>query len=312
MPRKKQARAAKRTRTPKLADPAPTKRTATKRTAKKRPVTKPTAKKKASPRAKATASPKAKQAKQAKPAPTSPVSATLHARLDEALSDLRHLATTETLEGMARYAIPSDNALGVTMGDMRELGKRLGRDHELAAALWATGIYEARTLAAFVEEPELVTVTQMNAWARDFDSWAICDTVCFHLFDKTPHALGRVKAWANAGEEFVKRAAFALIASLTVHDKRAADETFEACLELIERAADDARNFVKKAVNWALRSVGKRNARLNQAAISLAARLSSASEASATWIGKDALRELQSASVSRRLENRRAAAQIVG
>ena len=195
---------------------------------------------------------------------------------------------------MARYAIPSDKAFGVSMGNMQLLAKRLGRNHELAAALWDTGWYEARMLASFVDEPARVTPAQMDRWCRDFDNWAICDTVCFHLFDRTPHAWRKVAQWSRRRDEFVKRAAFALLWGLTVHDKGADDEPFLQGLLLVERAASDERHFVKKAVNMALRAIGKRNPALNAAAVAVAQRLADSPQAAARWVGKDALRELTS------------------
>ncbi len=229
-------------------------------------------------------------------------------QVDEALGWLRRHATKATRDGMARYAIPSDNALGVKVGDIRSLGKRLGRNQELAAALWEAGIYEARMLAAFVGDPKTITAKQMESWCGEFDSWAICDTMCFHLFDRTPHAWKLVDAWSRSREEFVKRAAFALLASLSVHDKRAEDELFMKRLPLIERAAVDDRNFVKKSVNWALRTLGKRSLELNGAAVLVARRLAESSEAAPRWVGKDALRELTSPAVVRRLSKKRSAA----
>ena len=192
---------------------------------------------------------------------------------------------------MARYGIPSDNAFGVSVADIRLLAKRLGRNHELAAALWDTGVYEARMLTAFVDEPEKVTPAQMNRWCRDFDSWAICDTLCFHLFDRTPFAWEKARQWSASPREFVKRAGFALMASLVVHDKAAPGPRFLAFLPLIEQGAHDERNFVKKAVNWALRCIGKRDPALNLAAIAVAKRLALSNEVSCRWVGKDALRE---------------------
>ncbi len=214
---------------------------------------------------------------------------------------LKGHGTKATRDGMARYAIPSDKAFGVTVGAMRAYAKKLGRDHELAGALWADGHYEARMLACFVDDPALVTPAQMDRWCRAFDSWAICDTACFHLFDRSPHAWKKVAAWAPRREEFVRRAAFALLASLSLHDKQAGDDAFVRGLRLIERAALDQRNFVKKAVSWALRSVGRRNAALNAASVRLAARLAASAKPAARWVGKDALRELTGASVRRRL-----------
>jgi 3-methyladenine DNA glycosylase AlkD len=215
----------------------------------------------------------------------------------------RH-ASPAIKEGMARYAIPSDKACGISVGSLRAYAKRLGRNHELALGLWATDLYEARMLATFLDDPSLVTPAQMDAWARDFDNWAICDTACFHLFDRTPHALAKVPVWARSREEFVRRAAFALLASLTVHGKDAPDEFFAKGLLWVEKAATDERNFVAKAVNWALRSIGKRSPELNESAIAVARRLASAEAKSPRWVGKDALRELTSASVQKRLAAR--------
>jgi 3-methyladenine DNA glycosylase AlkD len=221
--------------------------------------------------------------------------------VDSVLAWLKRHSTKHSLEGMARYAIPSDNALGVSVTDIRKLAKRIGRNHDLAADLWKTGCYEARMLTSFIDDPSLVTAAQMDRWCRDFDNWAVCDSLCFHLFDRTPHAWAKVKQWSSKQEEFIKRAAFALLWSLTVHDKKSGDEPFLNGLLLIERAAGDERNFVKKAVNMALRAVGKRNPRLNAAAVMVARRLAGSPEAAARWVGKDAIRELTSASVIRRL-----------
>ena len=224
---------------------------------------------------------------------------------EQALVWLERHGTKRTREGMARYAIPSHNAFGVSVSDIRALGKRLGQNHELAAAHWDTGWYEARMLTSFVDEPARVTPAQMDRWCRDFDNWAICDTVCFHLFDRTPHAWQKVAQWCDRDEEFVKRAAFALLWGLTVHDKHAADAPFAEGLRFIERAATDERHFVKKAVNMALRATGKRNPALNAAAVAVARRLADSPEAAARWVGKDALRELTSPSVIRRLAAKR-------
>ena len=229
----------------------------------------------------------------------------LEAEVESALTWLKRHSTKRTRDGMARYAIPSDKAFGVSMNEIQALGKRLGQSHDLAAALWDTGWYEARTLAAFVDEPERVTPAQMDRWCRDFDNWAICDTACFALFDRTPHAWAKVAQWSGKRDEFGKRAAFALLWALTVHDKQAGDEPFVQGLRRIERAATDERHFVKKAVNMALRAIGKRNRALNAAAVAAARRLADSPEAAARWVGKDALRELTSPGVSRRLAARR-------
>ena len=232
------------------------------------------------------------------------VKGSLDDEVQSALAWLKRHSTRKTREGMARYAIPSDNAFGVTMTNMKVLAKRLGRHHELAAGLWDTGVYEARMLASLIDEPARVTSAQMDRWCRDFDNWAICDTACFALFDRTPHAWGKVAKWATQRHEFVKRAAFAMLWSLTVHDKVANDERFTEGLLLIERAATDERHFVKKAVNMALRAIGKRNPELNAAAVLVARRLADSPQAAARWVGKDALRELTSPSVIRRLARR--------
>lgn len=226
------------------------------------------------------------------------------ASVEGVLAWLERRGSEKNRQGMARYAIPSEKAYGVSVAELRAHAKRLGKSHELAAALWATDRYEARMLAIFVEEPARVTPKQMDSWCRDFDSWAICDTACFHLFDRTPHAWRKLEQWSGRRQEFVRRAAFALLASLSVHDKHAGDEHFLNGLELIERAARDERNFVKKAVNWALRSVGKRNRGLNVAAVGVAQRLANAPEAAPRWVGKAALRELTSDAVTRRLAAR--------
>lgn len=215
----------------------------------------------------------------------------LDVELRAALDWLEAHASEKTLGGMARYGIVAQHALGVSVGDVRALGKSIGKNHALARRLWRTGVYEARLLAAFVADPALLGEDEMDRWCRDFDNWAVCDTLCFHLFDKSPHAFGRIEAWATEQEEFVKRAAFALLASVALHDRRTGDEPFAACLPWIEAAADDERNFVKKGVSWALRGVGARSRALHAASISLAERLV-ASGPAARWVGKDALRDL--------------------
>ena len=217
------------------------------------------------------------------------------------LAWLKKHSSASNREGMARYGLPSDNAWGVSVADIRLLAKQVGRDHDLAIALWETGVYEARMLASFIDEPTQVTPTQMDHWCRDFDNWGICDTLCFHLFDKTPHAWKKISKWSDARAEFVKRASFALLASVALHDKTAPDKPFLDSLALIERAASDERNFVKKAVSWALRGVGKRNAALHVAAVSLAARLSKSDDRVNCWIGKDALRDLATSATHKRL-----------
>ena len=222
----------------------------------------------------------------------------------EALAWLERHATKATRDGMARYALPADHALGVTMADMKALSKKIGHDHDVATALWKTGVYEARTVAALVDEPARVTAAQMDRWAKDFDNWGICDTVCFALFDRTPHAWTKVAQWSDRREEYIKRAAFALLWGLTVHDKAAPNASYMQGLRYVEQGASDERHFVKKAVNMALRAVGKRNAALNAEAVTVARRLADSPNAAAKWVGKDALRELTSPGVVRRVSVR--------
>jgi 3-methyladenine DNA glycosylase AlkD len=226
----------------------------------------------------------------------------LEDQVQSALAWLKSHSTKATLEGMARYAIPSDHAYGVAMKDIKALGKTLGRNHELAAALWDTGVYEARMLTSFVADPQQLTPAQMDRWCKDFDNWAFCDAMSFNLFDRSPHAWAMVTKWSDRRDEFEKRTAFALLWSLTVHDKSAGDEPFIQGLALIEREAGDERNFVKKAVNMALRAIGKRNRALNAAAVEVARRLASSQDATPRWVGKDALRELASSGVTKRLK----------
>jgi 3-methyladenine DNA glycosylase AlkD len=218
--------------------------------------------------------------------------ATVKDQVQGVLAWLERQGTKQTRDGMARYGIPSDKAFGVSIGALRDHSKQLGKNHALALALWDTGRYEPRMLAAFVDDPVQVTAAQMDRWAKQFDNWAVCDHACFHLFDRTPHAWGRVAQWAGRREEFVKRAAFAMLWGLTVHDKSAADAPFLHGLALIERAATDERHLVKKAVNMSLRAIGKRNASLRVAAMATAKRLSESGDATARWVGTDALREL--------------------
>lgn len=209
-----------------------------------------------------------------------------------ALAFLERRGSKRNRDGMARYGIVAPKVFGVSVATIRAYAKTLGRDHALAAALWKTGWYEARMLAVFVDEPAKVTPAQMDRWARDFDNWAICDTACFHLFDKTPHAYRKVTIWAARRDEFVRRAAFALLASLALHDKKAPDASFAKLLPLIERASTDGRNFVRKGVSWALRGIGHRNPRMKAAALTVARRLATSSEAAKRWVGKDAVRDL--------------------
>jgi len=241
-----------------------------------------------------------------RPASKKTTEISLEDRVDSVLESLKRVAEKRVFDDMSqRYNIRTSKAFGVSMSNIQRVAKPLGRDHELAAALWETGWYEARMLTSFVDEPERVTSAQMERWAADFDNWGIVDTLCFNLFDRTPHAWGKVAQWCKREEEFIKRAGFALLWSLTVHDKEATDEHFRQGLVLVLRGASDERHFVKKAVNMALRAIGKRDLVLNRAALTIAGRLAESPNPAARWVGKDALRELTSASVARRLESRR-------
>ena len=217
-----------------------------------------------------------------------------------ALAWLEKHGSVRNREGMARYAITAPKVFGVPMGKIQALARRLGKDHALAAALWETGWYEARLLTAFVAEPGRLTSAEMDRWCRDFDNWAVCDTLCFHLFDRSPLAFRKVSQWAGRRPEFVRRAAFALLASLALHDKKTPDAAFVRCLPLIETAAEDERNFVKKAVSWALRGVGKRSPHLKASATAVARRLAESKRPAPRWVGKDALRELTRTAQRRR------------
>ena len=213
--------------------------------------------------------------------------------VDDALDWLRANADPAIVEAMGtRYGIHTKQALGVPMNKIKQLGKELGVDHGLAAALWSTGWYEARILASMVDDPEAVTSEQMDAWVEEFDNWAIVDTVCFNLFDRTSHAWDKVHQWAGREEEFVKRTAFALLWSLAAHDADAADAQFLHGLELIERESTDGRPLVGKAIAMALRAVGKRRRSLRPVTLELAQRLAASSDPAARRIGRPAAREL--------------------
>lgn len=205
------------------------------------------------------------------------------------------------VEGMARYGINTENTLGVPIPVLRQIAEETGRNHALALRLWDSGIHEARILACFIDEPEKVTSGQMDQWSRDFDSWDVCDQCCSHLFDKTGLAYQKAIQWSASGDEFVKRAGFTLMAALAVHDKKAPDEQFEQLFPLIRKEATDERNYVRKAVNWALRQIGKRNRPLNQKAVALAKEIQKLESKAARWIAADALRELTGEKVQERL-----------
>jgi len=196
-----------------------------------------------------------------------------------------------------------EGRLGVSVPELRKLAKEVGRDHRLAQSLWKTGIAEARIVAAFVDDPAAVTSAQMDRWVKDFDSWDVCDQACLSLFDKSPLAWQKIPRWAGREQEFVKRAAFALIAGLAWHDKQAADQRFTDLFPILMKGADDDRNYVKKAVSWAIRNIGKRNPKLNRAAVKLAKDIQRMDSKASRWVAADAIRELQSDVVRRRFKN---------
>ena len=223
------------------------------------------------------------------------------ASVKDVLNKLQSKAQPEQLKGMAKYGMTVEQRLGVSVPDMRKLAKEIGRDHRLALDLWSTGIAEARIVAAMVGDPDKLTEEQMEDWVKDIDSWDVCDQVCANLFEKNHLAWKKIIDWSEREEEFVKRTAFSLIACLAWHDKKAADEKFLELLSIIVREAVDERNFVKKAVNWALRNIGKRNLNLNRAAVNTAREIQRLDSKAARWIASDAIRELESDAVQNRL-----------
>ena len=227
-------------------------------------------------------------------------------RVASTLEWLERRGTKANRDGMARYGLVAPKVFGVSVGNVQTLAKQIGRDHDLALALWDTDWYEARLLTAFVDDPDRVTPSQMDRWARDFDNWGICDTVCMHLFDKTPYAWKKVDVWSKRKDEFVKRAAFALLASLALHDRNAKDAVFLKSIKTVRGGANDERNFVKKGVSWALRSIGHRNSALHAAAVAEAERLAEARDSTERWVGKDALRDLMRPIVIKKVQRRSA------
>lgn len=223
--------------------------------------------------------------------------------VDEALDALRAVASEPTRIGLLRYGIPNDRALGVSLVDIRAIAKRIGTDHTLACQLWATGVYDARLLTAFVGDPKRVSLDQATAWMHDCDNWGLVDTLCFALLDRAPFAWDAVRAWASAEPEFVRRGSFALLASLALHQKGVEDQPFLDALPLAQSASSDPRNFVKKAVSWALRSIGHRNLHLHAEVISLAHDLAQ-QNGTPRWIGKDVLRDLQRPQILTKLQAR--------
>jgi 3-methyladenine DNA glycosylase AlkD len=215
---------------------------------------------------------------------------------------LEQLSNPGSRAGMARFGINTEHAWGVSIPALRGLAREIGRNHVLAQQMWASGVHEMRILAGMVADPELMSRADMDEWAADLDSWDVCDQCCMNLFRKTSFAYEKAAAWSRRDEEFVKRAGFALMAALAVGDKKAPDAPFVFFLTLTEEQAGDGRNFVKKAVNWALRQIGKRNLNLNRQAVKTAQRFRDAPSPAARWVAADALRELTSAPVQNRLE----------
>jgi 3-methyladenine DNA glycosylase AlkD len=225
-------------------------------------------------------------------------------RCDQVTSRLRSMANPRNVEGMARFGINPETTLGISVTELRKVAKGIGKDHYLALELWDSGLHEARILAAIIDEPGKVTVQQMEHWVAGFDSWDVCDQACTCLFDRTPYAFRKAVEWSHREEEFVKRAGFALMAGLAVHDKAASDDRFLTFLEHVKSESWDNRKYVKKAVNWALRQIGKRNRSLNEAAIEVAADIRGFDSKAARWVASDALRELRSEAVQRRLDSK--------
>jgi len=210
----------------------------------------------------------------------------------------------ESAAGMARYGIKSDRALGVSIPKLQGLAKKIGTNRKLAGQLWSSAIHEARILACMIEDPQLITDAQLERWAKDFDSWDLCDQCCNRLFSKTAFGRQKAMAWSQRPEEFVKRAGFVLMAVLAVHDKKATDRQFDPFFKQIKKAACDDRNFVKKAVNWALRQIGKRNSALNRKAIAVAGEIRQLESKAARWVANDALRELRNEKIQQRLSRK--------
>jgi len=220
------------------------------------------------------------------------------------LQKLKTHGSRENIEGMARFGITTERRLGVSVPEMRRIARECGKDHPLSIRLWNSGVPEARIVASMIADPSEMTAAEIDRWVSEFDSWDVCDQVCMNLFERTPFAGKKIRQWSRREEEFVRRAAYALIACLAWHDKDAPDVVFTGFLPIIKRGATDERNFVKKSVNWALRNIGKRNPRLNRAAVSTAKEISRLDSKSARWIGADAIRELTSAAVQRRIRRR--------
>ncbi len=212
---------------------------------------------------------------------------------EQIIADLKLHANAQAVEGMARFGIRPAQALGISIPTLRKMAKEIGRNQALAVALWDSGIHETRILASMIAEPQIVSTELMEEWVNDFDSWDVCDQVCGNLFDKTPYAYQKATEWCQQEKEFVRRAGFVMMAELAVHDKQAHDEAFMQFFPLIKHYADDKRNFVKKAVNWALRQIGKRNSHLRALALECVYEIQHMDSKTAQWVAKDALKELR-------------------
>jgi len=222
--------------------------------------------------------------------------------IEDVMQKLRRKAKPDQLQGMAKYGMAIEKRLGLSIPELRKLAKEIGKNHDLALELWKTEIDEARILAAMIDDPLKLTEAQMEDWVKGINSWDVCDQVCMNLFEKSPLAWKKIHDWSKREEEFVKRTAFSLLACLAWHDKKAKDEQFTAFFPSIKQGATDERNFVKKAVNWALRNIGKRNQNLNKAVIDAAREIRQLDSKAARWIATDAIKELESEAVQRRLK----------
>jgi len=226
----------------------------------------------------------------------------IETKYEDIIKKLKTMAKPENVKGMARYGINPKNNLGISIYELRLLAKEIGINHKLSLQLWKSGIHDARLLSIFIADSAQITEEQMDSWAKDFDSWDVCDQACTSLFDATTHAHKKVFKWSKDKREFVKRAAFSIIAGLAVHDKKSDDEQFIKFLPIIKRESTDDRNYVKKAVNWALRNIGKRNLNLNKKAIKTAKEIKKIDSKAAHWIANDALRELTSGKIQNRFK----------
>jgi 3-methyladenine DNA glycosylase AlkD len=212
---------------------------------------------------------------------------------EQIIAKLKQLGNAQAIEGMERFGIRPFQALGVSIPTLRKMAKDIGRNQTIAVELWDSGIHEARILASMIAEPQLVTAELMDAWVHEFDTWDVCDQVCGNLFDRTPFAFEKAIEWCHREQEFVRRAGFVMMAELAVHDKKAPDESFTQFFPLLKQYANDERHFVKKAVNWALRQIGKRNSRLHPLALACAYEIQKMDSKTARWIARDAIRELE-------------------